>query len=65
LKFSKQFDKDCKSIVLKLVEPDLSKRYGNLKNGINDIKTHQFFRDVNWTDMILQKFTMPFIPNIG
>jgi serine/threonine protein kinase len=40
IKFSKSFDKDCKSLVMKLVEADLSKRYGTLKNGINDIKTH-------------------------
>ena len=43
LKFSKAFDRNCKSIVTKLIEVDLTKRYGNLNNGINDLKTHQFY----------------------
>jgi hypothetical protein len=34
IRFSSSFDADAKSIVRHLVEHDLSKRYGNLKNGI-------------------------------
>ena len=34
LKFSTSFDPDAKSLVRHLLEHDLSKRYGNLKNGI-------------------------------
>ena len=33
LKFSTVFDQDAKSLVRHLLEHDLSKRYGNLKNG--------------------------------
>jgi serine/threonine protein kinase len=51
IKFGKGFDRECKSIVGKLVETDLTRRYGNLKNGVSDIKEHKFFRDVEWTSM--------------
>ncbi len=34
IKFAKSFNTECKSIVGKLVETDLTRRYGNLKNGI-------------------------------
>lgn len=33
LKFPKNFDEDAKSLVKHLLVSDLSKRYGNLKNG--------------------------------
>ena len=33
IRFSSSFDGDAKSMVRHLVEHDLSKRYGNLKNG--------------------------------
>jgi serine/threonine protein kinase len=39
------FDGRCKSLVKHLLRRDLSKRYGNLKNGVEDIKTHRFFEN--------------------
>ena len=35
LRFPKGFDPDAKSLIKHLLVSDLSKRYGNLKNGIN------------------------------
>jgi len=47
-----------------LLVADLSKRYGNLKNGVNDIKTHRWFSDTNW-DLILQKkVAAPYKPTV-
>lgn len=37
LYFSKGFDEDAKSLIKHLLKKDLSKRYGNLKNGKVDI----------------------------
>ena len=54
IRFSSSFDADAKSIVRHLVEHDLSKRYGNLKNGIklylgaDDIKKHRYFKQIDW-----------------
>lgn len=54
IKFSGSFDSDAKSLVRHLVEHDLSKRFGNLKNGktliqgADDIKGHRFFKDIDW-----------------
>ena len=41
IKFPRNFDKNAKSIVKHLLIADLTKRYGNLKNGVNDIKNHR------------------------
>ena len=52
IKFPRNFDKNAKSIVKHLVVADLSKRYGNLKHGVNDIKTHRYFKNIDW-DLLL------------
>ena len=42
VKFPRSFDKNAKSLVKHILQADLSKRYGNLKRGVKDIKNHQF-----------------------
>lgn len=46
--FPKLFDKNAKSLVKKLLTAELSKRYGNLKGGVDDIKCHKWFKDAPW-----------------
>jgi len=36
----------------KLIQVDLSKRIGNLKNGAADIKDHAWFDNINWTALV-------------
>lgn len=46
----KPFDqfRNAKSLVKHLLVADLTKRYGNLKGGVNDIKTHRWFAEIDW-----------------
>ena len=60
--FSSHFDSSSKSLIKHLLESDLSKRYGNLKNGVNDIKNHSFFKTMNWDKLLKQEIEAPFIP---
>jgi len=62
--FPKLFDKNAKGLVKKLLTADLGKRYGNLKNGVDDIKTHKWFKDLNWEDLLEKKITPPFKPTV-
>ena len=64
IKFPSSFPSNAKSLVKHLLVQDLSKRYGNLKNGVNDIKNHLFFKNMNWDKLITQEIEAPFIPNI-
>lgn len=48
IKFTKDFDSNAKSLIKKLTNKDLSKRYGNLHKGVEDIKTHRFLKNQNW-----------------
>merc|ERR1719301_330029 len=50
--FPKVFNKEAKGLVKKLLTADLGKRYGNLKNGVDDIKQHKWFKDTNWEELL-------------
>ena len=39
---------------------DLTKRYGNLKNGVNDIKNHKWFTNTDW--FVIYKCEVSFLP---
>mmetsp|Transcript_6414 Transcript_6414/g.4837 ORF Transcript_6414/g.4837 Transcript_6414/m.4837 type:complete len:211 (+) Transcript_6414:363-995(+) len=58
------FDSKCKSLVKHLLRRDLSKRYGNLKNGVDDVKTHRFFEGFQWQNLLLKKIDPPYVPKI-
>lgn len=62
--FPKLFDKNAKALVKKLLTADLGKRYGNLKNGVDDIKQHKWFKDLDWNDLLEKKLTAPFKPAV-
>merc|ERR1711998_554437 len=55
--FTKYFDKDCRVLVKKLLTADLSKRYGNLKAGADDIIKHKWFANIDWDKML--KYGIP------
>ena len=56
------FDSRLKSLTKHLLRRDLSKRFGNLKDGAADIKTHRFFEDINFDDLLKKKLSPPYIP---
>jgi serine/threonine protein kinase len=62
--FPKMFDKNAKGLVKKLLTADLGKRYGNLKNGVDDIKTHKWFKDIDWQALIEKKIDTKFKPPV-
>jgi protein kinase A len=64
-KMPNYFSNDLKSLVSNLLQTDLTRRYGNLKNGVNDIKNHGWFKAINWLSMYFQKVEPPFKPKIS
>mmetsp|Transcript_90839 Transcript_90839/g.234568 ORF Transcript_90839/g.234568 Transcript_90839/m.234568 type:complete len:108 (+) Transcript_90839:1-324(+) len=55
--FTKYFDKYANRLVKKLLTADLSKRYGNLKDGSDDILKHKWLASVDFAK--LEKFEIP------
>merc|ERR1711957_360273 len=62
--FPKLFDKNAKGLVKKLLTADLGKRYGNLKNGVDDIKQHKWFNDLDWNQLLEKQLPTPFKPTV-
>lgn len=47
-----------------ILDKDLTKRYGCLKNGSNDIKNHRFFSGFDWLSILNRTYKAKFIPLI-
>lgn len=66
MKFPSDFDKRCKSLVKKLLVLDPTERYGLVKNGVLDIKSHKWFSgDWDWDELHNRSITPSFIPAVS
>lgn len=62
LNFPRYFLRNSKGLIKKLLQPDLTKRYGCLKNGQADIKKHKWFAGFNFEDLVARKLAPPIQP---
>ncbi|ESO11321.1 hypothetical protein HELRODRAFT_158167 [Helobdella robusta] len=62
VKYPGHFSSDTKDIIKNLLQLDLTKRYGNMKNGIQDIRNHKFFEEIDWLAVFHRSVTPSFIP---
>lgn len=65
VKFPSFMKPSAKDLISNLLQIDLSKRYGNLKDGVDDIKNHKWFEGIDWNQMSSLKSSPPFIPVCG
>ena len=62
MRFPAHFSSHLKDLLRNLLQVDLTKRYGNLKNGVLDIKNHNWFQAIDWIQVYQKKvrnFTPP------
>ena len=64
IKFPSGFDSNAKSLVKHLLEGDLTKRYGNLKGGVKDIKGHRFFKSFDFDKLLDMQIPPPYVPKV-
>ena len=64
IKFPSGFDSNAKSLIKHLLDSDLTKRYGNLKNGVKDITTHRFFKNFEWDKLLKKVLPPPYVPKV-
>jgi protein kinase A len=57
VKFPSHFSTELKDLLKNLLQVDLTKRYGNLKNGVADIKNHKWFASSDWIAIYQKKIT--------
>ena len=47
-----------------LLVADLTKRYGNLKGGVEDIKKHRWYKTMDWKMLYEKKITPSYKPEV-
>lgn len=62
--FPRFFDRYAKALVKRLLTHDLGKRYGNLRDGAEDIKRHRWFQGLDWDDLVAKKIPAPYKPTV-
>lgn len=55
VRFPSHFSADLKDLLRYLLQVDLTKRFGNLRNGVNDIKNHRWFQSTDWIAIYQKK----------
>jgi protein kinase A len=51
-------------LLKRLLTPDLTKRFGNLKGGSQDIKHHGWFTGVDFNRILARQIRAPYVPQI-
>ncbi|TPX40141.1 hypothetical protein SeLEV6574_g06760 [Synchytrium endobioticum] len=61
-RFPTHFDPGAKDLTRKLLTADLTKRFGNLRDGSADIKCRNWFLGMEWTKLVKKEVPAPYIP---
>lgn len=59
------FSGDVINLLRNILKVDVTRRYGNLKNGIRDIKKHLWFHDMDWCAAFDRQVIPPYVPVIS
>ncbi|CAF4158234.1 unnamed protein product [Rotaria sp. Silwood2] len=62
VRFPNHFSVELKDLLKNLLQVDLTRRYGNLKSGVRDIKEHRWYKDVDFIAIFQKAVPAPFIP---
>jgi protein kinase X len=66
IKFPVGVDKSAKSLIRHLLVRDVTLWYGCMMSGVEDIKKHRFFKNVNWQALADKSLeAVPFIPTLA
>jgi serine/threonine protein kinase len=64
IKWPSHMDPNAKDLLKRLLSPDLTKRFGNLKAGSVDIKTHKWFQGLDWGIVLARGYQAPYLPPV-
>ncbi|CAM9448943.1 unnamed protein product [Ectocarpus sp. 4 AP-2014] len=65
LAFPRFMDKNAKSLVKKLLVADLTKRFGCVKGGAQDIKSHKWFTGFDFEALLARQIPAPIVPQVS
>ena len=59
------FHPNATDLILKLMERESSRRFGNMQHGAGDVFAHPWFAEVDWNKLIKREITAPYLPKIS
>ncbi|CAF3778857.1 unnamed protein product [Rotaria sp. Silwood1] len=62
VRFPNHFSVELKDLLKNLLQVDLTRRFGNLKSGVKDIKEHRWYKDIDFIAIYEKTVQAPFIP---
>uniref|UniRef100_A0A6A7G9E5 Protein kinase DC2-like n=2 Tax=Hirondellea gigas TaxID=1518452 RepID=A0A6A7G9E5_9CRUS len=63
--FPRHFDGPARDLVKKLLVADRTRRLGNMKNGVEDVRRHKYFRHIVWDDVYNKTTQPPIVPKVS
>eukprot|EP01135_Chromosphaera_perkinsii_P007602 Nk52_evm58s914 gene=Nk52_evmTU58s914 len=63
--FPSHFKMDEREIITGFLQSDLTKRLGNMKNGVADIKNMKYFKTCSWDDLYHLRVNSPYVPKVN
>jgi len=63
IEFPRHIDANAKDLIKKLLTADRTKRFGCLKAGAGDIKTHKWFKGLDWDKLLARQVRTPSQPS--
>lgn len=65
LRFPGHFSKELKDVLKNLLQSDITRRFGNMRGGVSDIKDHAWFAPLDWFAIYERRVEAPFKPNFA
>lgn len=63
--YPKHFEKSEISLISGFLKGDLTRRLGNMKGGVEEIKSHEYFHDMDFEAMYSKKVPSPYVPKVS
>ncbi|XP_032512264.1 cAMP-dependent protein kinase catalytic subunit alpha-like [Danaus plexippus] len=58
------FSQELRDLISRVLQVDITRRLGNLKNGVLDFKNHKWFAEIDWDGLLNNRIPAPFIPKV-
>eukprot|EP00127_Corallochytrium_limacisporum_P006714 Clim_evm3s234 gene=Clim_evmTU3s234 len=62
IRYPPHVSNEARDLVRNLLQIDITKRYGNLRGGVKDIKRHPLFKTIDWTAIYNRADPAPYVP---
>ncbi|KAF2834575.1 serine/threonine-protein kinase YPK2/YKR2 [Patellaria atrata CBS 101060] len=64
LRFPSAMSPAARSLISALCTVDVSKRLGNIKGGASAVKSHPWFKDIDWDELYYRRVPGPIVPHL-